>query len=130
MSLRYSMIIAEVMSAQHCYCQYKYSNFCMLYIRHHFNLKGSHLTDLSTVSCSEKGVMLNQLGMNQKQARLVLKIIIIPFLFLQSQPKLLQNKLKHYLCPTFLVLGLNAAVLLKLNESIYLLISWRNSRRT
>ena len=42
----------------------------MLYIRHHFNLKGSHLTDLRTVSCSEKGVMLNQLGMNQKQARL------------------------------------------------------------
>ena len=81
------MIIAEVMSVEHCYCQYKYSNFCMLYIRHHFNLKGSHLTDLSTVSCSEKGVMLNQLGDESEARKTRTKNYYkaIPFPAVQSQ---------------------------------------------
>ena len=123
MSLRYSMIIAEVMSAQHCYCQYKYSNFCMLYIRHHFEPKGSHLTDLSTVSCSEKGVMLNQLGMNQKQESLVLKIIIIPFFFLRSKPKLQKFLKTIFKFQIFQALQLNAMGLQESSELIHHLIN-------
>ena len=54
--------------------------------------------------------MLNQLGMNQKQESPILKNYYNPIPFPAVQAQLLQNKLKHYLCPTFLVLRLNAMV--------------------